>query len=139
MTDNAGGELLSRMERQFRMMALRSLHVREVPKSWATSPWPRPINQDGYPSGCRKTRGRDEVLLVEYEGRSMRWIDLAIEVASGVSLREEWWAEPVHCGDPLCENPHHWAVMFDEASDSSRLPPPSKIGKGFQPQSSQAS
>ena len=74
--------------------------------------------------------------MVEYEGRSMRWIDLAIEAVSGVSLRKEWWAEPVHCGDPLCENPHHWVVMFDEASDPSRLPPPSKIGKGFQPRSS---
>lgn len=117
------------------LMALASALGDRVPKSWAAVPWPQPINIDGFSTGCRKTKGRSQPLMAEFEGRTMSWIDLAIEAASGVPLKPGWQTVPQHCGDPLCQNPHHWVVIFDDSADPSQLPPAWKVGEGFIPQS----
>lgn len=133
MPREVDGGALDRSQRQSRIIALNACSRERVPKSWVAAPWPQPINRDGGQTGCRKRSG--EIEAVEFEGRTLPWINLAVEAASGVRLRPDWQLIPQHCDDPSCRNPHHWIVVYDDAN-LDQLPPERKAGSGFVPLSS---
>lgn len=132
------GLLLSRAARETRLIELNETSGHRVGKSLVYSPWPRPINAHGFPTGCYKRPHADDVLMVAAKGDRRRWIEAAIEIASGVCLRASWQCEPTHCLDQRCMNAHHWTVFYDPARGSAERPPANKIGRGFEPRIARA-
>lgn len=111
------GPRLSKDQRLDRLVDLNTALKKTAPKHWASAPWPRLTYPDGSPKLCHVDSDGGSPKYITYRGRRMRCAELAFEIASAFAIQPGWRLEPLHCGNPLCVNPHHWSALIDKALD----------------------